>query len=277
MNVQHQHRTFHIRTGVSWRRPSLVTTDASIATVVLTRPDFYNAFDLDAIEEIADALLTLGADDAVRAVVVTGAGRAFCAGGDLRWAAASRRRAGRVPPAGESLSTSPSRRSGACRSPSSPRSTAGCRRRLLARARVRPARHGESAVLKQAYTSSGLCLDGASSWTLPRLVGLARALEIVASDPVISARQAESWGLATRVVPDGDALTAAQALARELARGSVSAFAACKQLLTDAFDSALESQLERERSAISGCAAHADGIEGLAAFVAKRKPQFGSR
>jgi len=255
-----------------------VATDAGIATVALTRPDFYNAFDLDAIEEIADALLTLGADDAVRAVVVTGAGRAFCAGGDLRWAAgfpagapaAFHQLASRFHVAITEIRRMPKPVIAAINGPAAGGGFSlalACDLRVMA----------ESAVLKQAYTSSGLCLDGASSWTLPRLVGLARALEIVASDPVISARQAESWGLATRVVPDGDALTAAQALARELARGSVSAFAACKQLLTDAFDSALESQLERELSAISGCAAHADGIEGLAAFVAKRKPQFGSR
>jgi 2-(1,2-epoxy-1,2-dihydrophenyl)acetyl-CoA isomerase len=131
-------------------------------------------------------------------------------------------------------------------------------------------------VLKQGYTSSGLCLDGGASHTLPRIVGLARALEIVAFDPVIPASQAESWGLVTRVVPDDEVVASAHALARELARGAASAFAACKRLLTDSFDSPLESQLERERSAIARCAAHPDGQEGLAAFVGRRRPDFAS-
>jgi 2-(1,2-epoxy-1,2-dihydrophenyl)acetyl-CoA isomerase len=252
-----------------------VTRDAGIASIVLTRPDSYNAFDLATIEEIADALVTLGADDAVRAVVISGAGRAFCAGGDLKWAASFPAGA---PPAFHELATRFHVATTEIRRMPKPVIAAingaaagggfslalACDLRVMA----------QSAVLKQAYTSSGLCLDGGSSWTLPRIVGFARALEIVAFDPVISAKQAESWGLVTRVVPDGEALASAQALAGELAQGSLSAFAACKRLLTDAFDIPLEAQLERERAAIACCAAHADGREGLAAFVARRSPRF---
>jgi 2-(1,2-epoxy-1,2-dihydrophenyl)acetyl-CoA isomerase len=252
-----------------------VTKDAGIASIVLTRPDCYNALDLDAMEEMAGALVSLGADDAVRAVVVTGAGRAFCAGGDLRWAAAF---AAGAPAAFHELATRFHVAIGEIRRMAKPVIAAingpaaggGFSLALACDLRIME----ESAVLKQGYTSSGLCLDGGASHTLPRIVGLARALEIVAFDPVISAHQAESWGLVTRIVPDGEALAAAQALARELARGAVNAFAACKRLITDSFDSPLESQLERERSAIARCAAHADGREGLAAFVGRRTPDF---
>src|SRR5262245_48593563 len=83
--VQRPQSTLHPHGGLM-PQATTVTRDAGIASVVLTRPDSYNAFDLAAIEEIANALVTLGADDAVRAVVITGAGRAFCAGGDLKWA-----------------------------------------------------------------------------------------------------------------------------------------------------------------------------------------------
>ena len=133
---------------------------------------------------------------------------------------------------------------------------------------------GESAMLKQAYTSAGLCLDGGGSFTLPRMVGLARALEIVAFDRPIPARQAYDWGLATTVVPDGRVLVEALRLARELAGISLNSFGWAKRLLTDSFDSAFEAHLERERRGLSACAAHADGQEGLKAFVEKRKPVF---
>jgi 2-(1,2-epoxy-1,2-dihydrophenyl)acetyl-CoA isomerase len=136
---------------------------------------------------------------------------------------------------------------------------------------------GQSAALRQAYTSSGLCIDGGGTFTLPRLIGLARALEVAAFDRPISAEQALALGLATKVVEDAQVLDASTALARELAQKSVNAFAACKQLLNDAFDTSLETQLERERAALSACAEHADGAEGLRAFSEKRKPQFTPR
>jgi len=98
-----------------------------------------------------------------------------------------------------------------------------------------------------------------------------------AFDRPISAEQALTIGLATEVVDDAQGLEESAALARELARKSVNAFAACKQLLNDAFDTSLETQLERERAALSACAEHADGAEGLRAFSEKRKPHFTSR
>ena len=106
---------------------------------------------------------------------------------------------------------------------------------------------GESATLKQAYTSAGLSLDGGGSFTLPRIVGLARALEIVAFDRPIPAQQAYEWGLATRIVPDAEVLAEAMSMAHKLARNSLNSFGWAKRLLTDSFDSAFEAHLERER------------------------------
>jgi 2-(1,2-epoxy-1,2-dihydrophenyl)acetyl-CoA isomerase len=133
----------------------------------------------------------------------------------------------------------------------------------------------KSAVLRQAYTSNGLCIDGGGTFTLPRLVGYARALEIAAFDEPISAEQALSWGLVTKVVEAGQARVEATAMAHLLARRSLNSYAWSKKLITDAFNTSFESQLELERAALEACADHPDGREGLAAFSEKRKPKYG--
>jgi 2-(1,2-epoxy-1,2-dihydrophenyl)acetyl-CoA isomerase len=106
------------------------------------------------------------------------------------------------------------------------------------------------------------------------LVGLARAMEIAAFDEPISARQALDWGLITKIVEDGDAKAQAIDMARQLARRSLHAFGTAKQLLTDSFSQTFETQMERERRGLAACAEHAEGREGLLAFIEKRKPVF---
>jgi 2-(1,2-epoxy-1,2-dihydrophenyl)acetyl-CoA isomerase len=108
------------------------------------------------------------------------------------------------------------------------------------------------------------------------MVGLPRALEIMAFDRPISSEQALAWGLVTRVVNDGTAVEEATSMAHELARCSLNSFGWSKQLLTDSFNSSFLTHRERERSGLSSCAAHPDGKEELNAFVEKRKPRFGS-
>src|SRR5919108_655330 len=131
-----------------------------------------------------------------------------------------------------------------------------------------------SAVLRQAYTASGLGIDGGGTWTLPRLLGLARALEVAAFDRPISAEQALAWGLATSVADDGGAQEAAVAMGRGLATRSLHAFALCKRLLSDSLETGLETQLDLERDGIAASAAHPDGQEGVQAFLAKRTPSY---
>jgi 2-(1,2-epoxy-1,2-dihydrophenyl)acetyl-CoA isomerase len=130
----------------------------------------------------------------------------------------------------------------------------------------------KTAVLRQGYSSSGLSLDGGGSYSLPRLVGLARALEIAAFDAPITADQALAWGLATKV--SDDVAQEAIAMAAELTARSVHAFGTAKRLLTDSFDTPFETQLENERRALAASGVHADGQEGMKAFTEKRKPQF---
>lgn len=255
----------------------LVTLKAEgpVSVVTLNRPAAFNAFDLDTLVQFATTMVSLGGDPAVRGVVVTGEGKAFCAGGDLKWVSSSPRGAGAAfheLAARFHMAITEIRRmpkpvvaavNGAAAGGGFSLALA-CDFRVLA----------ESAVLKQAYTSSGLSMDGGGSFTLPRLVGLARALEIAAFDPPIPANQALSWGLATKVVKDGDALQAALQMAQELSAKSLHSFGLSKQLLTDSFDTSFEAQIERERKGLADCGSHPEGREGLSAFTQKRKPRF---
>jgi len=252
-----------------------VKIDEQIAKVFLNRPEVFNAFDIDMIGTFADHIISLAVDDTVKGIVISGKGKAFCAGGDLKWAhdfsrgasAAFHELAGRFHQAIIEI-----------RRMNKPVIAAingiavgggfslalACDFRVMAR----------SAILRQAYTSNGLCIDGGGTFTLPRLVGLARALEIVAFDKPISSEQALAWGLTTKVVEDGRALEEAVNMYRELAKGSLHSFGWSKQLLTDSFNTSFEAHIERERVGLCSCAAHPDGKEGLQAFIEKRKPVF---
>jgi len=252
-----------------------VTRDGPVAVFMLNRPEVYNAVDLDTAQEALGHVLALSADKTVRAVVLSGRGKAFCSGGDLKWvlrnpegfAPAFHQLVARVNPLVVEIRRM---RKPVIAAINGPAAGAGftvalaCDFRVMAR----------SAFLQQAYTSAGLCIDGGGSHTLPRIVGLARALEILAFDRPIPSEQALAWGLVTEVVDDGQALDRAMEMARDLAQRSMHSFGWSKQLLTDSFHTSFESQIERERVGIRNCAAHADGREGVKAFSEKRKPVF---
>jgi len=249
-----------------------------IAQVVLNRPEAYNAFNYEMISQLAGKLTALASDNSIRAVVITGNGKAFCAGGDLKWAldysdrpaGAFHTLAGQFHLAVLEIRRMPKPVIAAINGVAA---GGGFSLALACDFRVLE----KSAVLRQAYTSSGLCLDGGGSFTLPRLVGYARALEIAAFDKPISADRALEWGLATKVVEDQQALEEACRLAGKIARRSINSFAWTKKLITDSFNTSYETQIENERAALEACADHPDGQEGLAAFSQKRKPQFGMK
>ncbi len=246
-----------------------------IATLTMNRPDAFNALNADLMSALAASIGQCSVDPNVRAIIVTGAGKAFCGGGDLKWAmSAPGGAAGAVHGlAGQfhKAITEISRMSKPVIAAVNGVAAGGgfslalaCDFRVLA----------SSAVLKQAYTSAGLSLDGGGTFSLPRLVGLARALEITAFDAPIPAEQALAWGMATRVVAADQVLATANEMARTIARGSLHSFGVAKRLLTDSLDTSFETQLERERKGLTTCVAHVDGQEGLRAFAEKRKPQF---
>ena len=254
----------------------VMKTDA-IAQITLNRPEAYNAFNYDLVSQLTSRLTALAGDDSVRGVVVTGRGKAFCAGGDLKWALGYPARPGA---AFHTLASQFHLAILEIRRMKKPVIAAvngvaagggfslalACDFRVLDKA----------AVLRQAYTSNGLCIDGGGTFTLPRLVGYARALEIAAFDEPISADQALSWGLVTKVAEDGQSLVEATAMAQHLSRRALNSFAWTKKLITDSCNTSFESQLELERAALEACADHSDGREGLAAFAEKRKPKYGA-
>ena len=255
--------------------PVIVKKSDGIASVLLNRPEAFNAFNMDLVESLAANTITLASDESVRGIIISGEGKAFCAGGDLKWAlgfprgpsAAFHELAARFHQAILEIRRMPKPVIAAVNGIAA---GAGFSMALACDFRVM----AKSAALRQAYTSSGLCIDGGGSFTLPRMVGLARAMEIMAFDRPISSEQALSWGLTTKVVEDGNALEEATRMALELAGFSLNSFGWSKKLLTDSFDSSFETHIERERTAIASCAAHPEGIEGLRAFSEKRKPLF---
>ncbi|MDD5167422.1 MAG: enoyl-CoA hydratase/isomerase family protein [Syntrophales bacterium] len=246
-----------------------------IAEVVMNRPDFFNAFNLEMISRLAEHLTMLAKDDSVRGLVLMGNGRAFCAGGDLKWALQN------GAPYGSSFHTLAGQLNCAVRE------LRRMRKPVVAAIKGAAAGAGfslalacdfrimeKSAVLRQAYTSNGLCIDGGGSFILPRIVGMARAMEIMAFDQPISSSQSLAWGLATRIVENGTAREEAIRLLQEDVQGSLYSFGWSKKLMTDSFQNDFEFHIELEREGIADCAVHPDGEEGLKAFAEKRKPAF---
>ena len=245
------------------------------AVVTLNSPKSYNAFDLEMIQHLAEILTELSRNQSVKALVITGVGKVFCAGGDLKWVAGFGRSYGE---AFHELAARYHQAILEIRRMPKPVVAAinglaaggGFSMALACDFRVMEA----PAVLKQAYTSNGLSIDGGGTFTLPRIVGLARAMEIAGFDRPIDSATAASWGLVTEVVEDGQASKRAIEILEEMKKSSLSSFAASKKLINDSFDTSFETQLEKEREALSRCAEHPNGKEGISAFVEKREPIF---
>jgi 2-(1,2-epoxy-1,2-dihydrophenyl)acetyl-CoA isomerase len=255
--------------------PILTEQQGGILQITLNRPEAYNALNLDVMVMLSDALASAARDDSVKGVMITGKGKAFCSGGDLKWISQQATDVGLTlhtfAPQFH-LSVMEIRRMGKPVVAAINGIAAGggfslalaCDFRVMA----------ESTVLRQAYTSSGLSIDGGGTFALPRLVGLARSLEIAAFDQPISSAQALAWGLVTKVVPDDKVIDEAMSMLRGLAKSALHSFAWSKRLLTESLNNTLETQLELERQGISDCAQHPNGQEGIKAFLEKRKPVF---
>lgn len=132
----------------------------------------------------------------------------------------------------------------------------------------------ESAILKIGYVENGLSIDGGGSYSLPRLVGLGRAIEIAFLDEKIDAERALDIGLVNRVVADDELGEAAHQVADRLAQMPTGALGRAKRLLNASFENSLEAQLEMERHEITAAGNSEEGREGMAAFFEKRKPNY---
>jgi 2-(1,2-epoxy-1,2-dihydrophenyl)acetyl-CoA isomerase len=255
--------------------PVLLEVAEGVARLTLNRPDASNALTLELAEALADATTELAATDGVRVVLLRGAGRRFCAGGDVKAFAAS------GDALGEQLGSildALHRAVGDLAELGAPvvaavqGSAAGAGLSLVLGADLVVAATSARFVL--AYTAIGLIPDGGSTWYLTRLVGLRRATELALTNRVLDADEALAWGLVNRVVPDADLDGAAETLVTELATGPTGAFADTKRLLRRSLQASLADQLGDEAIAMVRAGSSADGQEGVRAFVEKRPPQF---
>ena len=244
-----------------------------VATLTLNRPDAFNALNRALGRDLFDAVLEVDEDPAVRCVVVTGAGKAFCAGGDVKDFADNLPRIGVVI---KELTTY--LHGAVSRLARTEKPVVMAINGMAAGAGFSLALAGdlviaaESARFLMAYTKIGATPDGSSSYFLPRLIGLRRALELYLTNRMLTAREALDWGLITRVVPDAEFRPHVDALARELAQGPTKAFGGAKRLFHQSTWESLETQMELETQAIAASGHTADFAAGVTAFAQKKAP-----
>src|SRR5207237_1668369 len=246
-----------------------------VARITLNRPDAGNTLDGEMGRELMHAAIRCSEDRAVRAVLLSGAGRMFCVGGDLKsFAAQGERLSAHLKELAGMLHLAISRfvRMDAPLIVAVNGAAGGGGMSFVLAADLVVA--AESAKFAMAYTKAGLSPDGGSTYFLPRIVGVRRALELALTNRVLTAREAMDWGIVNKVVPDAQLQAEADALARQLASGATHALGAAKRLLHHSFSESLETQMELEAQAIAEQARGAHAREGIAAFIAKRPPNY---
>lgn len=249
--------------------------DNGVGLIRLNRPNDGNAIIPEMTRELLDVTIRCDEDQEVRSVVLTGNGNMFCVGGDLKAFAAQADGVSRyITEITHTFHTAISRFNwmdapviGAING-----TAAGGGFSLALTTDIAIA--AESAKFTMAYTKAGLVPDGSSSYFLARIVGLRRAKEMALLNTILSAEQAMEWGLINRVVADDQVLSTALEIANKLAKGPTRSFGETKRLILTGATESLESQMERESRIIAAVSGSADGREGIAAFVAKRTPEF---
>lgn len=255
----------------------LLIDDADgVRTFTFNRPESFNAFTIALKEQFLAALQEASADTAVRAVVLTGAGRAFCAGQDLKEHISLLEAGDPAPlhtvdlhynPMVRTIINMPKPVIAAVNG-----SAAGAGASLAYASDLRIA--GGSAKFLMAFANVGLTADSGASWTLPRLIGHGRAMEMMLLAQPVAAEEALRIGMVNQVVPDDELLGTAHALAARLAAGPTTAYAKIKEALAVAADGTLEDALAAESRTQAEAGATEDHREAVEAFVAKRKPKF---
>jgi 2-(1,2-epoxy-1,2-dihydrophenyl)acetyl-CoA isomerase len=266
------------------RRPMndtvLLTRDGTVATLTLNRPSALNALDNAMVDALIARTSEVAADDALRVVVVQGAGKHFMAGGDIRTFAThldeppARRRDGfrrmveRLHAAIECLHRMPHPVVGRVHG-----AVAGFGLSLMNACDLVVA--ADDAYFASAYRQIALTPDGGGSWSLPRIVGVRKAMEIFLLGERFGAADALALGIVNKVVPPSELDTVTAAIARSIAAGPVQAMRRTKRLVRESLARTLSEQLQAEAVSFSECAASPDFVEGITAFLAKRAPQFG--
>ncbi|WP_414641998.1 enoyl-CoA hydratase/isomerase family protein [Actinocrinis sp.] len=247
----------------------------AVATVTFNRPDAMNALDVPTKEALLAALRSASADESVRAVVLTGTGRAFCVGQDLR-EHIQKLNSGDPPlstvrdhynPITLAIAEMPKPTIAALNGVAAGAGAAfafACDLRIAA----------DTASFTLAFSQVGLSADSGASWTLPRLVGTAKAIELLFNPQKIGVREASSLGLVNEVVPADRLAEHVAALAERLAAGPTVSYAALKASVNFGASHSLAETLEFEDAMQTKCGATADHREAVDAFLAKRAPDF---
>lgn len=256
----------------------VVHVDAAIATIVFNRPQVLNALDDRMILAFRAACERVGADTAIRCVVLRGEGPAFLAGGDVAMFAAHADELPRL-----SLALARELHVGILALRRMPKPVIASVHGAVAGAGVSIMAACDLAIAADdtrftaAYSAIGVSPDGGASYFLSRCLGPRRALEFLLLTEPVDAATALAWGLVNRVVPAAGLGAATLDLAKRLASGPTLAYAETRRLIDEAADAPLERQLDAEALAFSRCADSDDMREGIAAFVAKRRPRFMGR
>jgi 2-(1,2-epoxy-1,2-dihydrophenyl)acetyl-CoA isomerase len=252
----------------------LIERANGVATLTLNRPEARNALDLAMREEIETALRELAAEESLRVLVVTGAGGHFCAGGDVRSMQAKRHTAAegraRVEAMNRVILELVNFRAPTLAQVDGFAVGAGCNLALACDLIVA----SERARFGQVFAKIGLVPDGGGSYLLPRLVGLAKAKELVFTAEIIDAAEALRIGLVNRVVPSGELAQAVRELAGRIAAGPPITLALAKRLLNRSASLDLAGALELEAFSQGLAVETEDHQEGLRAFFEKRAPNF---
>lgn len=251
-----------------------LTIESGVATVVMNRPDALNALNMQLKEELADVWRILADSNEVRAVLLTGAGRAFSTGGDIKQM---------DPDRGPDVTRK--RMAKLLRDTVIP--LARLEKPVVAA--VNGHAHGlglslalacdivyaaESAVVSMAFTRVGLAPDGGASYFLPRLVGLSRAKELMFTGRRLTAAEALELGLIGRVLPDEELMPASLELAKTLAESATVALGAAKRLLNESSMHTIEEMAELEAYGQAIAMSSEDHREGISAFAERRRPDF---
>jgi len=249
-----------------------------VGAVTFNRPSEANAMDLDVMRELMHISIECDEDPVIRAVVITGNGRFFSAGGDIAAFDNAGDHAGALIKEMTTYYHSAISRFSRMDGPviaAVNGMAAGAGFSLVAASDL--AIGAESSQYTSAYTAASLSPDGSSTYFLPRLVGLRRAMELMLTNRRLSAEEALEWGLINKVVPDADLMPEVMELARQLAYGATLAYGKVKSLLHDSLANTLESQMELESRGIAALTHTHDGREGVVAFREKRAPRFEGR
>jgi len=244
----------------------LFDVQENVAHITLNRPESANAINLALAKDLMNAVMNCDEDPLIRAVLIKGAGPIFCAGGDVK----------RFAEKGEDLPYYLKE------------ITTYLHVAMSYLVRMDPpvvaAVHGSAAGagmslacacdVTLAAESARFTMDGGATYTLTRLVGIKRTLELALTNRLLSAEEALNWGIVTRVLPEKDLIKEATALAGRLAAGPTKTFGSTKRLLQSGLTESFEGQMKNESRSISEMARTADGHEGISAFVGKRIPKF---